>query len=486
MSMIFRLRSRTSLLLALLCLTVPGLARASEASSTPPSPNTAPNFNPGALFAGDNQLFLTGALENKYDSWYLNIRPMLDLKIGAVSIGIAAPIALLSPFPTPTSEAKDRTYFGFIRSDEWPVPGLDNYGQYLQLIRYVEYGRKRDPVYVRYGQLLASSIGHSTLVDRYSNSLDATNLRPGLAFDITTHWGGFETLVDSLAFPNNNIIAARVFVRPLAFTSESEAAEKLAVGFSVVEDRRAPRSTLASDGSVLARDGVSATAFGIDVEYALLNNDLLTLVPYADLNFQTWAKGSLGAHLGALATFDLASLTRLFARFEYRAMQPRYIPNYFDVGYDLQRSMYPVGDLQVAKATAPYLLAPGGNNGLGSLRHGLLGELSLDIVGMLQGGVQYFATPGVADSGNLTAFATLQGLDTIKLTAFYTRRNFDTFEELIDLDERSLLSLVAMYKLWGPLWLTASANRAWSTNPDTGKVTAQNEYQVGLTTHFTL
>jgi hypothetical protein len=460
---------RVPSLVAVVSLCLTGAAAASPPTSlpdAPPIPTSVPNNDPSALFGDRAAMVAAIGLVRTDDAVYLLMRPNLELRFAGLAVGISAPLALLSPIPEPSAAAQADTWGGYVRRSDWPALDASSWGHYLQLVRYVEYGRPRAPLHVRYGQLYGTTLGHGTLVDRYNNSLDPANLRPGLQIGAQGRYGGVEALVDSVAFPGTNLVATRGFLRPMAFFDEQDG-HRLAVGVTVAGDRAAPRESAAAS---------PLTAMALDVEYAVLENKLLTLVPYFDWVRQNADTAADGLHLGVMGTFTLETLTpaRVFTKLEYRAMSAGYVPSYFDAIYDMQRFQFPVDGRDVAKASASTLLANGG------WRHGVLAEASAVFLNLVEGGASFFMTPGLPDSTNLTAFATLKGFEDLKLSAYFLRRNFDALEELWALDERSVLTVLAMYRLAGPLFLTGLFSRHWARPTEAGPFVPNDEIQVSL------
>src|SRR5207237_5018438 len=85
-------------------------------------------------------------------------------------------------------------------------------------------------------------------------------------------------------------------------------------------------------------------AGGVDTEFEVLRNSVISLIPYADLN--RIAGTGNGLHAGVLTDIYLPVPVleiNLQAKLEYRMMQPGYIPEYFDQTYDLGRVQYVVG-----------------------------------------------------------------------------------------------------------------------------------------------
>lgn len=497
-----RLPLRSAALLALLALGLSSTPAAASGPPTgaPPSPNTNPLSNPQALF-GQRQAAtaaMTGGLLD--GDLYLQATANFDLTLGKVGLGLQVPLNLLI-WPIESPSRDHAAYWGVIRKADWPVPSLDNYSNYLRLVRYVRYGVKRDPLYVHFGQMYGSSLGHGTIIDRYNNSLDVNRPRSGLAVDVNAKGWGFETFVNDIAWPSTSILGLRGYVRPVALAGQKiPILDKWAIGVSATSDISAP-SQYASDTATEARhngyevrDGVMIpvdprhrTILGVDMEVEVLHNSIISLIPYTDFNWQLGA--GAGLHLGTMANFriPLFGALDLWSKLEYRVMQPGYIPNYFDSLYDLQRFAFPVGNgLMQPKADAHRLLAPNGNGDFGDLTHGILGEASVRVLGMIEAGATYWDTPGLENAKNLMVFLTLPKFQTLKLSAFYVRKNFDDVEDIIAFDERSVLTAAAMYRIFGPLYFLASFSRTWRVDEATGTIEGVNDFGFGIQTYFPL
>jgi hypothetical protein len=367
---------------------------------------------------------------------------------------------LLMPFGADQVD-KDNSYGGVLRKADWPKPdSAKTIGHYFSLIRMFRYGQKHDPLYFQYGQFFGYTMGHGTIVDRYNNSFDLDNPKPGLAFAFNRPSGGLEVFTDNIAGRALNIVAGRGYVRPLALFGSGEpgfVAKRWGVGLTYAMDRNT---------HMLPGVEHNAAVFGVDTEFILLQNSLLEFIPYMDLNYQKTDSNAGGLHIGAMAKFrfPLVKIMNMWARLEYRLMQPGYIAGYFDSVYDMQRVQFPVnvnGFVDVPKAAAGRAMAPQGPLGLTALKSGVFGEATVDVLRIVQGGAAYFWTPGVEKSNNISLFATLPVFKTVKFSGYYIRRNFDSPKEIVKLDERSLLMAAIQYKIWGPFWASGVFSRRW-------------------------
>ena len=116
---------------------------------------------------------------------YLTTVINTEFALGPFGVGLGLPLNLLAINDDATGTRDSKTYQHLLRRDDWNQPQ-----DYLKLVRFVRYGHKRDPVYLLAGQLWGSSLGHGTLVNRYSNSFSLTQRKLGAAFDVNTEYFG--------------------------------------------------------------------------------------------------------------------------------------------------------------------------------------------------------------------------------------------------------------------------------------------------------
>jgi hypothetical protein len=490
----------TSPLVLLCAMLLAAPLRAQEGGSPPPAStgiagqnepphSTSQAFgDPSQLFSGRAGAFFGLGFGQINGDIYATTIINTDFNLGPVGLGLQLPLNLLvinnsncATDPAPCSR-DDKTYFSVLRRRDWDEPA-----DYLKFIRYLRYGQKREPLYFQIGQLWGASIGHGTLVSRYSNSLNLDHPKTGLVLDVNSTFFGFESLVDSATNPT--LVGGRVYVRPFGGTP---IARGLAVGATLITDRIAPLSLkrtdptdatsallLDSQGNVQIDDARTFYALGVDIEYELLRNSLISLVPYIDGN--RLAGAGNGLHIGVLTTIALPIPVLdvgLQARFEYRIMQPGYIPEYFDQLYDLGRFQYAV----TPKIAKPKLQAAqdatvaGGSN-----TQGYYGELAFNFAGLLQiGGV--YQDYQVDNGASLGLFVTLPKLEIIKLSGYYLRKNFNGLGEAFRLDANSLLAASAAYKLFGPLYVRFDFQRQWVAQGM--GIQAVDAYSVGLATYL--
>jgi hypothetical protein len=461
----------------------PGFETAGAAGQNQPDAYSgSQNFaDPSQLFTGTPGAFIGLGVGKIDGDTYLTTVINTEFALGPFAVGLGLPLNLLAINDDSTGTRESKTYGNILRRGDWNQPQ-----DYVQLLRFVRYGHKRDPLYVLAGQLWGSSLGHGTLVNRYSNSLSLVQRKVGLAFDFNTQYFGVETLIDSVT--GASLVGGRAYVRPFA---ETEGLSGLAFGVTLVVDPTAPLLPFAAVPAISSDvNGLPVvpqrafTAGGVDVEYELLHNFLVDLIPYVDAN-RLFGAGN-GLHVGALMNvrlpvpiIDVSLQTRL----EYRHMQPGYIPEYFDQTYDLGRLQYAVtvpGAGFSSKQTAAFDAKAVG----GPAVKGYYGELAFNFAGLIQIGglLQDYEQDNGASVG---LFATVPKFETVKLSAYYLRKNFGELRNAFLLDERSLLAASAALKMYGPVYLVADFRRQWQFDPTAQKVVSVDTYRSGIAVNLT-
>jgi hypothetical protein len=441
--------------------------------------------DPSLLFGGTPGAYVGVAVNNiqgegSYAATVINT----EFNLGPVGLGLSVPLNLLvwnnDQCCVGATTRESKTYFGLLRRRDW-----DEAQDYTRFIRYVRYGNKRDPLYVLAGQLWSASIGHGTLVSRYSNSLSLDHPKAGLALDVNTDFVGAETLTDWVGNPN--LMAGRAYVRPFG---DMPILRGWAIGLSGATDRTAPMGVagpLQSDstGNPIVPNQRAIYAVGVDTEFEVLHNALISLIPYVDFN--RIAGAGNGLHAGMLTDVRLPVpmlQVNVQAKLEYRLMQPGYVPEYFDQTYDLGRVQYAVQQGAATRYVSKYDAAQAARNGDTSFsQSGYYGELAVAFAGLLQIGGLYADRQGAPNGASMGVFASIPAFDTIKASAYYLRKNMRSgFSDAFHLDERSLLAASLAYKVMGPLYFRADFRRQWVLLPGQSQITAVDSFTAGMAT----
>lgn len=214
------------------------------------------------------------------------------------------------------------------------------------LVPQLEIGEEHKVGHLGLGAL-SFGLGHHTLVDRYTNSPEGVARKVGVVAEGNLAGLGASVAVGDVFAPQS-FIAGRVYGRPLMWFGAPDATfqpneldidprgELLGIwviGVSAVGDFDAPA------GAVGPATG-SVTAVSVDNEAALLDNQVVKVIPHLDLNALTISHGEsvtgFGVHPGAVLMVDVGG-ARVDVEAEFNAGTDGYQPRMFDGLYTLER-----------------------------------------------------------------------------------------------------------------------------------------------------
>ena len=414
------------------------------------------------------------------EDYFVTLDLMNELSIGPVTFGVWVPLRFRVWDRAPKTS-------DILRREDW-----DEVSDYARLLRFVEVnlGYERWRFRGRFGALDGESLGHGTIVAGYFNSLDRNHYQAGLVLNAAIRFGGIEFMLDNLLGPE--VYGVRAHVRPLSFFSKNVWASRLVTALTVAGDGRAPvgladtnpadkRPDLDDQTNFRLSGTTPVTAFGWDTEYTLVQNRLIDLVPYLDVNFLFDGGTGAGMHLGTFFNLRIPTPVgpTLLTRLEYRAIGKGYAPRYIDSLYEVQRLQYAPG---VYRDAAGLPLTKLGWLRLGdSGRHGWLGELYFDFAGWVRVGGTYEDYTG-PNNAALTLSLLLPKIPLVKLGAYFMRRGFDGLGDAFSLDG-ALLVAYAKVKVWGPIFLSASYGRSWHVQED-GSYRTEDNFGAGAGVAF--
>lgn len=379
--------------------------------------------DPGYGFFGPDQeggMFMGGMGVSVIDDqtyFSINLRP--ELAIGKFGVGLN--VNLL--FNTST---------GHIRSKDW-----DSSYDYFRLIRYLRYGYKWDPVYIRVGTLDAARLGHGLILNYYTNEANYDERKIGLAFDLDFGQYGFETVTSNLG--RAEIIGMRAYYRPLVNLINIPIIKNVAIGGTFVHDFD-PDVRSATD------DGVSA--FGADVELPLFKTGILTTMLYYDwaqLSGYSSVEGqsrTFGSGRAAGIMFSLGNLMGvidLSAKLERRWLGEEFMPSFFDPFYEIYRFRVENG-IELHKVDN--LIGLGKTKGVfGELYGGLLGN-KVRLLGM------FTKLDDVDRSGTLHLAADApDAIPAVAARATYDKMAVEGMSDVFTLDNNSVARVGVGYKI---------------------------------------
>jgi len=229
----------------------------------------------GAL--GEILGFEIGTVTIDGDTWSKAvIKPQFDF--GKLKLGLYLPIVyrddLFNRSQWYKPEGNDEWSFGM--DYDWQEEPLEAFQDTLVdlslKIQYLEWGEQRDSFYLKLGNLHNMTIGHGTIMKNFANDLDFPAVRRvGINFGIDKQKYGFEGVVNDFARPE--IFGGRFYFRPVG---------RFALGATAIVDidpyGKADETYVGPAGL----NSMSFYAFGVDAELPIFENDVISIIPFAD------------------------------------------------------------------------------------------------------------------------------------------------------------------------------------------------------------
>ena len=344
-----------------------------------------------------------------------------------------------------------------------------------RLIRYLSYGKqKQDQIYARVGQIDNVMIGYGGLVNNYTNSVSFEKRKLGLHYDL--HFRGLvgiEGMYSDFDPASRNLLVTRPYVRPMAW-SPIPIVSTIEVGTTLVSDR--DQTEIALDDSTsftydfLQNDGIKA--FGIDAGITLLQIPFIQIDAFFNYSKLSVQDGGLGDFLagvdstsfptlengfqdGSGTSFGLnfrlnfiADIFRTDVRIERLNYTEHYLPQFFDVSYELNK------DARIFSTIA----APEMSGIYGSLTGHILGIVELGGSLLLPDQVGPESPATVRVHGDVHRLA-----DKVSLHATYMKAYLDSLEDAFKLDDRSVAQVRFIYHM--NQFLAMGVDYYWSFTP---------------------
>ncbi|MEQ9405008.1 MAG: hypothetical protein RIM99_15555 [Cyclobacteriaceae bacterium] len=229
-----------------------------------------------------------------------------------------------------------------------------------RLIRYIRYGvQKKDPVYVKFGELQGTMLGFGGLINNYTNSVSYEKRKVGLHYDLNFKgFVGVEGMYSDLDPASLNLLAIRPYVRPLSGT-DIPIARTLEMGAIFITDKDQtsfPTSDSTSRSYSFTEAGMGA--FGLDMGVTLVRVPFIQIdlfVNYSNLKINesdtlnqatsliNGAPGlSGGSGYSAGLNFRMHFIADVFStdiRIERLTYKDNYLPQFFDATYELNKDL---------------------------------------------------------------------------------------------------------------------------------------------------
>jgi len=393
------------------------------------------------------------------NQWYAGMTLQPEFSIWKIGLGLNVPVLF---------NIQDQTF----RKDIYE--GGIGVGR---MITYIRYGtQKRDPVYVRVGQLNGTMIGFGGLVNNYTNSTSFEKRKVGLHYDLSYKGMiGMEGMYSDFDPTSKNLMVFRPYVRPLAITG-IPVVRTLEIGTTVLSDKDQTAIPLSDSTSTTyaytQQDGIGA--FGIDAGMTLvrvpfiqidaffnygklkLASDAFTtsinsINPALDVN-QTLVDGyadGKGTSYGINFRFNfIADILNTDVRIERLNYSDHYIPQFFDFTYELDK------DAKIFSSA----FAEGKAGIYGSLTGQILQKVELGGSLLIPDNMDA-TSPAVV---RLNADVDRLG-DKVSIHGTYFKGNLANLSDAFKLDERSIAKVRFIYHL--NKFLAAGLDYYWAFTP---------------------
>lgn len=332
----------------------------------------------------------------------------------------------------------------------------------LSLIKYVRYGHKRDPFYIRVGGLDREILGQGNIVYYYNNRASYDNRKIGVELDIDFGKFGFESVYGDLS--GKGLFGIRTYTRPLQFTDLRNVPiiGKLEIGGTYATDlnnyagvTNAMIDPTTKNLKILSDEG-NISIVGLDALLPIFKSKILNIDLYS--NFTKILKFGSGATIGAGFSFNGLGLVNVDLKFERWFNGDEFIPRYFNQLYEVNR-------LRVDSVNGFLGSRASELKNARSLGNSYFGELLIDVLNFVQLYGSYSRYDKISNSGILRLETDLSPKNaSFVFRAYYDKVGIQDEKDIFTLDERSILTAELGYK---PLsYLLVSFLYQWTFAPE--------------------
>jgi len=335
--------------------------------------------------------------------------------------------------------------YGEFRTEDW-----NSLEDWVGKIRYVRFGRKRSPFYMKIGVLDRLTLGYGFIMDNYTNNVDENTRIIGLEFHSDLKKAGFDLVNSHLASPTKRIIGFRPYIRPIKLIADVPVLSNLDVGLEFIGDRSVD---------------TPMKFFGVDAGLPILTTSILSFGPY-----YSWAHAlsyGSGSGIGIRADLNLImNVLHISAKLERRQINGRFYPSYFNPLYEAKKPEY-------FERIKNYPNIP----------NGVFGELFGSAVGRIRLGGNYEYYPGVDSSGSLHLEADAPnflrfGRSKMPVLVMYDKCMLSSNDivSAFTIDDRSLLTAHLSYEVFPHIYLTGIYERRFAKKPGTEEYEPLDKY----------
>lgn len=296
---------------------------------------SAVDFDPNAAYGRFRKGFsVGGSLFPTYEgeAFLLELDLYGSAEFGMLGFGVGLPVRFI--LANGKGEDKIDTTAAIFPKEDW-----DDARDWVSILNYFHYGNSGDMFYFYFGEQRNRYVGNGSIVGAYFGDLRLYHPQRGVNLEVNSDYAGLDFFMDDVTPPN--VIGGRVYVKPISFSKESYG-NNLEIGASYFADIFAPEKITGKgefeDGRTISETNMQI--FGFDINFRLLALKYYQLTLYTDIN--KIVDAGTGLHFGAKhklmfpGKYDI----QVLSKWEGRAMQPDYIPSYFNTFYDIEREYY--------------------------------------------------------------------------------------------------------------------------------------------------
>ena len=335
----------------------------------------------------------------------------------------------------------------------------------LRMIRYIRWGLKHDPVYIRIGSLYSATLGHGFIMGYYSNAVNYDYRKIGLAFDLDFKSFGFESMTSNLG--RLEVIGGRFYVRPLYST-----------GIFIIKNLEFGATYATDVDPDDHRDTDDAIAeYGFDVGLPIITTPFLHTTLYADYaKIHNYGDGTA---VGIKADLpSVLGLISLYAKLERRFLNDQFVPNYFNTLYELERKSLNAAHYGLTDPEIPAALTKAEMLQYAKGTNGIFGELAGQILGKILLTGNYQHSNGVKNSGILHLEAKSKDLvPSVELKYAYDKVGIETFSDMTTLDYRSVATAEIGYRVYKYILVSLQYRWNFVFDEETNSYKPQERFQ---------
>lgn len=296
----------------------------------------AVDFDPNAAYGRFRKGFSVGGslfptVEDK--AFLLELDLYGSAEFGMLGFGIGLPIRFI--LVNGKDEDKIETTASVFPKEDW-----DDARDWVSILNYFHYGHSGDMFYFYFGEQRNRYVGNGSIVGAYFGDLRLYHPQRGVNMEVNSDYAGLDFFMDDVTPPN--VIGGRVYIKPVSFFDKESYGNNLEIGASYFTDIFAPEEIKGKGENEYGRD-ISETnmqIFGFDINFRLLALKYYQLTFYTDINHIVDAGTGLHFGLKHKLMFPGKHDFQILSKWEGRAMEPDYIPAYFNTFYDIERDYY--------------------------------------------------------------------------------------------------------------------------------------------------